>query len=106
MEIPSTWDVTFFSSPTVDTQDFIYEAAENFAAHHTGYPDGIIVNIWRRISTLPADYWHGFHHGPIHIPLHSPNAVGCPAMFIGHDVENGSAICFRTPHEDTNVSTE
>jgi hypothetical protein len=93
MQIPSNLDVLFVSSEQQDSRAFIQEAVTKFAETHTGYPDIIMMEMWRRMTTLCADDWHGFKHGPIHIPLISPHEAA--ESFRGYAVPYNTAVCIR-----------
>jgi hypothetical protein len=100
LNIPANSEVTFFNSNTEDTSTWLTEAADHFASTHTGLPDSIIINVFRRIMLHP-DNWHSFKHGAISITLLSPTEQGMPINFSDNDaVAMNTAICVRVAKED------
>jgi hypothetical protein len=103
LNIPANSDVTFFTSNTENTYAWIMEDLDHFASTHTGLPDQIIINVFRRLS-LPIDCWHEVKHGAINITVLSPTDKDMPIQFSDNDaVAMTTAICVRvTKDERTN----
>lgn len=103
VNIPANSEITFFNSDTEDTGLWIMEAADHFASTHTGLPDQIIINVFRRL-TLPCDNWHIIKHGAISIGVLSPTDKDMPIGFSENDaVSLKTAICVRVAKENTNA---
>ena len=81
---------------TENTEEFLHNAVTHFAEQHIGYPDTIVMELWRRLL-LPADTWHTIRVGPITISLVSPHE--------GHEekmVLFSQAICIRKKEQHEN----
>lgn len=86
-------DYCFYSSEDPDTVRLLTEATEHFGSLHCGVPDILIMDFWRRLTTLPASQWHGLPYGPVHVTLCSP--YDAPAEFQGVAVTPNMVICVR-----------
>lgn len=86
-------DYCFYSSEEPDTSKLLTGAIEHFGSLHCGVPDMLIMDFWRRLTTLPASQWQGVSYGPISVVLRSPHDA--PAEFQAVSVAPTMVICVR-----------
>jgi hypothetical protein len=89
-------DTLRYKSNQLDTIAFLQEASDGFGKEHCGLPEGIIIDLFRRLTTLPAQHWHTIPHGALPIPLYSPGECELPLALRYVTVEWNEAFCFRS----------
>ncbi len=92
-ELPGGIDYCFYSSNEPSTNKLLTDAIEHFGSLHCGVPDMLIMEFWRRITTLPADAWNRVSYGPLIVQLLS--AHDAPAEFQGVTLKPDMVLCVR-----------
>jgi hypothetical protein len=93
IDTPGGIDYCFYSSPEPNTAKLLLAAIEHFGSLHCGVPDMVIIEFWRRLTSLPADQWHGFYYGPIKVSILSPHDA--PPEFQGVALLPDIVLCVR-----------
>lgn len=94
-------EYVFYQTNTPNIYTALLEAADHFAAFHTGLPDIIVMNTERRIRELPVEYWHRVFHGSIPIELRSPIDIEIEEVK-GTPLYENTFICLRRIEEEEN----